>query len=321
MSKINAVTLGLHLLEVEITTRCDLDCLHCYNRTNKEQNLPLSDIIGLLDFAENKGVSKFIISGGEAAKHPAFQELAKILKARRPNLKLVIQSNGSIGQVDLEKVRAFDIVHLSFDAEDSGVRDISVAGTLDTAKRFLAAGIYTYLFSTVHPGNVDKIDYLVDLANKNRVDIGFNLCVPGNNKQLRLSREERLETIKKLHSLYIAKKTPRFTSPLAAVLKGQETESYVGIKGGCTAGIAACVVLPNGDVVPCPFFRLKAGNIYENDLESIWLSSEMFSQLRRRPSFRDPCGTCRYLSYCGGCRARAYGENHDLAGSDPDCIL
>lgn len=313
--------MGLHLLETEITTRCDLDCLQCYNRTNKKQDLPLEEIIKLINFAEANGVSKFIISGGEAVLHPEFKELTDFLKAKKPQLKMVVQSNGLIGKIEIEQVKAFDIVHLSFDTDDSCARLISVKSTLETARKFMDAGIYTYLFATVHPGNIDQIDWLVETANRNGIDIGFNLCIPGENDQLRLTRAQKIETINKLHKLYVAKKTLRFTNPLSAIPKEQKTESYIGIKGGCTAGVAACVVLPDGDVVPCPFFRLKAGNIYEKGLKEIWLESDIFSVLRKRTLFEEPCGTCQYLSYCGGCRVRAYSQTNKLNGRDPDCIL
>ena len=321
MLKTNDATLGLHLLEVEITTRCNLDCLHCYNRTNRNQDLPLAEIIRLINFAERNSVSKFIISGGEAVMHPEFKELVRFLKVNKPKLKMVIQSNGRIAKTDINLLKVFDIIHLSFDVSDSSVRQISAENTLATARKFLAAGIYSYLFATIHPGNVDKIDWMVEVANRNAIDIGFNLCIPGEKEELRLTHKQKQMLVLKLHDLYVKKKTLRFTSPFAAIAKGQETANYIGIKGGCTAGVAACVILPNGDVIPCPFFRLKAGNIYEQDLREIWFRSEVFAGVRDRSLFEEPCGTCRYLSYCGGCRARAYAQNNKLNGFDSECIL
>jgi radical SAM protein with 4Fe4S-binding SPASM domain len=281
----------------------------------------LAEIIKLIAFAERNGVSKVIISGGEAVMHPEFKELVRFLQANKPALKMVIQSNGMIAKTDIEMLRVFDIIHLSFDVSDSSVRQISAENTLETAKKFLAAGIYSYLFATVHPGNINEIDWMVEVANQAGVDIGFNLCIPGEKDELRLTLEQKKALVMKLHNLYAEKKTLRFTSPFAAIAKGQETEKYIGIKGGCTAGIAACVVLPSGDVIPCPFFRLKAGNIYERDLREIWFESEVFMGVRDRSLFEEPCGTCRYLSYCGGCRARAYAQNKKLNGFDSDCIL
>ena len=262
MQKINAATLGLHLLEAEITTRCNLNCAHCYNRTMKNLDLPLADIINLIEFAEESGVQKFVVSGGEAVLHPDFELLARYLKEHKPKVKIAIQSNGLIGQLDIELVKAFDIVHLSFEPDNLGVRESSASKMISMARMFLDAGVYTYFFATIHPGNIDKIDWMVNTANQYSIDIGFNLCIASHKEQLQLLSSQRLTAIKKLHQLYLDKRTLRFTHPFTAILKGQKTENYVGIKGGCTAGVAACVVLSNGDVVPCPFFRIKVGYIY-----------------------------------------------------------
>lgn len=321
MTEICDVRLGMHLLEVEITTKCNLNCAHCYNRTGKKYDMPLERIIDLIGFAEDHGVSKFVVSGGEAVLHPNFDDISDFIGSANLKTKTIIQSNGMIGTVDLDKVKSFDIVHLSFDVDHSDVRRISVNQTLQTARRLIDAGVYTYLFATIYPGNIDKIDWMVDVANESGVDISFNLCIPGDKETLQLMPNQRLSLIKKLHNLYLDKRTLRFSSPYVAVLKGQSTQKYDGIRGGCTAGIAACVILPNGDVAPCPFFRLKAGNIYDQSLQEIWLESRVFNTLRDRSAYVEPCGSCEYLSYCGGCRARAYEQNGKLNDCDVDCIL
>ncbi|NCQ12967.1 radical SAM protein [Candidatus Falkowbacteria bacterium] len=319
MSTINVVKWGLHLLEVEITTRCDLNCGHCYNRNNKSQDMPIAEVIKLIELAEDNNVLRFIISGGEAVLHPDFANLAAYLIEKKPSLKMVIQSNGLIGKHNVELLKGFDIVHLSFELDNSKIRKSSVEYIVDTAHRFIDNGIYTYLFSTIHPGNIDRIDSMVEIANKNNLDIGFNICIPGHRKNLQLLVEQKMYVMEKLYMLYLDNRILRFTSPFVSILKGQIEQEFTRIKGGCTAGVAACVVLANGDVIPCPFFRVKAGNIYEEQLEKIWLNSELFIALRQRSLFNDPCGSCQYLAHCGGCRARAYEETGVFNGFDPDC--
>jgi AdoMet-dependent heme synthase len=283
--------------------------------------MPLSEAVGLAEFAVSKGVSRLIISGGEAVMHPGFAQLSTCLKTIKRQMKIVIQSNGLIGDVDIDLVRAFDIVHLSFEPDESEVRRGSVEKTVVIARKFLDAGIYTYFFATIHPGNIDKIDWMVDVANRSGINIGFNLCIAGHREQLQLSAEQKKSAIRKLYLLHLEGRILRFTSPAVAVLREQQSDRYVGIRGGCTAGIAACVVLANGDVVPCPFLRVKAGNIRETGLEKIWFGSRVFASLRNRPLFDDPCGSCQHLSYCGGCRVVALNHTGRLNGFDPDCIL
>jgi len=307
-------------LEAETTTRCNLDCQYCYNRGKPACDLPLDVILDLIRFSVREKIWRFVVSGGEACLHPDFEALAQFLLEQRPGVETVIQSNGLIGRYDPELLKGFQLVHLSLEPEETGVRETSVAALTETALELKAVGIRSYFFVTVHPGNVEKIDWLVDLANEVGIDIGFNLCVPVRHRdQMTLSPKQRVGAIRKLYQLAESGRILRFTSPFTAMLKGTRSDQYLGNRGGCTAGIASCVVLPNGDVIPCPFFRLKAGNIFEQDLEEIWLGSEMLAQMRIRSQFDKPCGSCEYLSFCGGCRARAYTLTGRLNGADPDC--
>lgn len=48
---------------------------------------------------------------------------------------------------------------------------------------------------------------------------------------------------------------------------------------------------------------------------------EQLKILRRRQEFNQPCGSCRFLSFCGGCRANAYEQTGLLGGADSNCII
>lgn len=74
---------------------------------------------------------------------------------------------------------------------------------------------------------------------------------------------------------------------------------------GCLAGTSYCVILPNGDVHPCPYLPMKAGNVREEGFDLIWQNSQLFNNLRHEP-LKGGCGNCGFDGICGGCRARAY---------------
>jgi len=250
--------------------------------------------------------------------YPEFEKL--ILKLPSGSRK-VIQSNGKISEVDLKLLKKFDAVHLSLEPENTGVREIKVSTTISLAKRLISSGIYVYFFVTVHAKNLNQIEELIALANQEKVDIAFNLCVPfGLNEGLAISREQMEITTRKLHQFYLDKKILRFTSPLVSIVKDVKSSSYIGNRGGCTAGIAACDIMSNGDITPCPFLRIKAGNIFQDDLKEVWLKSELFRNLRRRADYDEPCGSCELLSYCGGCRRRALEKTGKITGNDPLCF-
>ena len=177
--------LGMHILEIEITSRCNLNCLHCYNRPEKDQDLPLEKIKSFFHFAKKYKVSTLVISGGEATMHPEFKKLCSFLmKQKRDGIRLVLQTNGSIIDANpIEITKIFDAIHISFDP--SNLVRLDSSANLLLAKKLLQQGINSYLFTTLHRGNYKDLSKIINLANKNKVPIGFNVCLPteklGNN--------------------------------------------------------------------------------------------------------------------------------------------
>jgi radical SAM protein with 4Fe4S-binding SPASM domain len=95
--------------------------------------------------------------------------------------------------------------------------------------------------------------------------------------------------------------------------------TYAGGAGGCPAGTHYMGIRPNGDVTPCPYLPVFAGNLRRSPLPDLWTSSGLFTDIRRRSSLGGRCGACEMNTHCGGCRARAYGMTGDLMAEDPLC--
>jgi len=94
---------------------------------------------------------------------------------------------------------------------------------------------------------------------------------------------------------------------------------YSGGAGGCPAGTHYMGIRPNGDVTPCPYLPVFAGNLRSAALADLWSSSELFADIRRRNALGGRCGSCELNAHCGGCRARAYGMTGDVLAEDPLC--
>jgi len=95
--------------------------------------------------------------------------------------------------------------------------------------------------------------------------------------------------------------------------------AYSGGAGGCPAGTHYLGIRPNGDVTPCPYLPVFAGNLRQERLADLWDGSELFQAIRRRAGLGGRCGECELQSRCGGCRARAYGMTGDYLAEDPLC--
>ncbi|MDD1680172.1 MAG: SPASM domain-containing protein, partial [Methanoregula sp.] len=75
---------------------------------------------------------------------------------------------------------------------------------------------------------------------------------------------------------------------------------------GCLAGITYCRIFANGDVTPCPYLPVSAGNVRTIPFAEIWNNSKIFTALRDPDLLSGKCGRCQFKTICGGCRARAY---------------
>jgi radical SAM protein with 4Fe4S-binding SPASM domain len=91
---------------------------------------------------------------------------------------------------------------------------------------------------------------------------------------------------------------------------------------GCAAGRGFVYVKANGDVWPCPFVEVSAGNVKKMDFKNIYYESTVFRNLRNREKLlKGACGECNYKTVCGGCRGRALAYSGDYLAEDPRCFL
>jgi len=88
---------------------------------------------------------------------------------------------------------------------------------------------------------------------------------------------------------------------------------------GCLAGTAVCFVSNAGEVYPCGYLPVSAGNVRQERFATIWSESPVFRALRDPEALGGKCGICRYEGICGGCRARAYSDAGDYLAAEPFC--
>ncbi|WP_099157190.1 TIGR04053 family radical SAM/SPASM domain-containing protein [Virgibacillus ndiopensis] len=75
-----------------------------------------------------------------------------------------------------------------------------------------------------------------------------------------------------------------------------------------------------GDVFPSGLLPIKAGNVRQTDLATIYRESEVFQNLRDPDKYKGKCGVCEFRFVCGGSRSRAYNVTGDYMESEPYCV-
>jgi radical SAM protein with 4Fe4S-binding SPASM domain len=88
--------------------------------------------------------------------------------------------------------------------------------------------------------------------------------------------------------------------------------------GSCPAGKYYCRITPDGDVTPCPYMPVAAGNLRATSFAALWRTAPVFGDLRD-PKLGGRCGACEFSKICGGCRCRAYATYGDYLAEDPAC--
>ncbi len=88
---------------------------------------------------------------------------------------------------------------------------------------------------------------------------------------------------------------------------------------GCLAGTGVCFVSHRGEVFPCGYLPIEAGNVRHETFGEIWQSSRLFAELRDPDQLGGKCGICQFKALCSGCRARAFGMTGNYLDEEPFC--
>lgn len=135
-------------------------------------------------------------------------------------------------------------------------------------------------------------------------------------------RAQRLEIARKsgdFSESFIAPGTRAKAAPRLLHGGGGHGQHLSAMTRGCLAGTSVCFISNEGEVYPCGYLPVSAGNTRLAPFADIWRSSPVFEQLRNPGSLEGKCAACRFESICGGCRARAYAATGSFLAEEPFC--
>jgi AdoMet-dependent heme synthase len=89
---------------------------------------------------------------------------------------------------------------------------------------------------------------------------------------------------------------------------------------GCLAGSGVCFISHVGEVYPCGYLPVVAGDLRRQSFPEIWENSKVFRELRDPGNLKGKCGRCEFRNICLGCRARAYAATGDYLAEEPFCV-
>lgn len=316
------------------TQACNISCIHCYRDAGDKRPDELSTEQGkkLLDEMARANFKIVILSGGEPLMRKDIFEL--ITHAKSIGLRPVLGTNGILITEEIaQRLKDAGLARagISLDSTDKLKHDRfrqfdgAWDKTMDGIKACKKVGLPFQIHTTAMNWNEPEITDITDLA----VDLGaaghhvFFLVPVGRGKDIEDTTlqteayEALLERILDKQSEVSIELKPTCAPQFMRIAK--ERGMDMRFSRGCLAGTHYCVILPNGDVQPCPYLPIKVGNVKQTDFDKLWNESQLFNELRTEP-LKGGCGACGYDSICGGCRARAYYySDGDYLAEEPWC--
>lgn len=329
-----------YLISWNLTGRCNLGCAHCYldasSLDDDTGDLTTKEAMGIVDqIGELAPGAMLVLTGGEPLLRPDVYDIAS--HASGSGLTVVLGTNGTLLD-DIAAVRlkrsGVSGVGISLDSTDPSSHE-KFRGMPGSWNRTMQAidylkrnGLEFQLQFTVTKGNYREIPELIELAywkGAKAANVFFLVCTGRGEEMTDITPgqyESMLDFLAGIGEKYEGKMmvrarcAPHFLR--IAQQKLRDSSVMTGATSGCIAGRGYFRITPSGDVTPCPYMPMSAGNIRNESLKEIWKKSALFASFRT-PSYNGKCGECNYREMCGGCRARAYAANGDAMGEDPWC--
>ncbi len=333
----------------ELTKKCNLTCAHC--RAEAED----IDFSGELDFRQIRNVIDdiasfakpiLVLTGGEPLFRADIFDIARY--AGEKGMRVALATNGTLIDSDVaEKIKESGIARasISLDGWDGASHDNfrGVPGAFEKAlqgARFLRENGVEFQFNTtVTRRNVDHIDDILKLAEKESakavhlfmlVPVGCGVQIAETDMISAQKYEETLHWFyhrsREMKMEFKATCAPHYYRIIREEAKKEgrkvsfEKDGMAAMTRGCLAGIGVCFISHVGDVQPCGYLPLSAGNVLENPFHRIWKDASLFKSLRDYDQLKGKCGKCEYNPVCGGCRARAFYSFNDYLEEEPFCV-
>ena len=322
-------------LLAELTYRCPLHCVFCYNPVDFAQQadeLRTEDWFRVLQQGRELGAVQLGLSGGEPLVRDDLELI--VAEAHRLGYYTNLLTSGvglSAARAAALKAAGLDHVQLSFQDSTREINDFLSHTKTFALKNQVAALIKAQdwpmvMNVVIHRLNIDHIDRIIEMA----AEMGAEYLELANTQYYSwayLNRDQLLPTHDQL------RRAEAVTDAWRVRLAGRMRIFFVapdyheGKPKKCVNGWGSMflTVAPDGTALPCHTARMLPGlafpNVRDRGLREIWFDSEGFNRYRGTGWMQEPCASCEHqLADLGGCRCQAFLLAQDPAAADPVCV-
>ncbi len=312
-----------------LSYRCNFDCRHCYSRGLSRPELPLDDLLRIVDDLASSRVAFVNFGGGEPLLDERLWPVARAAAAR--GVRVSLNSNGWL--LDAAAARRLSevpvaSVGISLDGADPAVHDRfrNRPGSFDRAVAALdhlaAAGVPATVSTVIFKGNAASYRRVVELAAAHgaRTVYLHNFKCSGRGMENRDDLDLAPDAWRAFYEDALsyragAPASLAFDDPILALLGAAEP----GAVKGSTCGKLSLHLEPDGTATPCGFIPVEAGDVLRDGIAAVWAGSPVLRKMRDKT----PTGKCRscatYGECLGGCTARAFAATGSFDAPDPHC--
>lgn len=332
-------------LHLEITGKCNLNCLHCYEGKKERKDMSIKTIKSLLKQTEKMGIRRIRISGGEPFIHPKITKVIDLINKKKIRISNII-TNGILLSRNIKVLKNLKYpitVTVSIDGIEP--KTVMVRGIDPKECKKYMDTIESNIFKLKKIGSKIRVNTVINGINlfhlsnmhyyfkKLPID-EWTISIPKikgnfekNIKLLNFSLEDFVIESKKLIKIY-KKETKNnknlfhliipwvFDSSLPKKSKIFTTKNYI-----CSynENNEMCCIKPNGKVTFCTIFDdINFGNINKVSLQRIWNSKKMQKMKLLRIEDLEGCSKCKMIPFCGGgCRVNSYCKYKNFKCKDP----
>ncbi|PIR71461.1 MAG: hypothetical protein CO145_01750 [Candidatus Nealsonbacteria bacterium CG_4_9_14_3_um_filter_37_13] len=249
---------------IEITNKCNFNCVYCYNKNHGNQDMKVKDFERVISILETVGVFSISISGGEPLCHDKFKDICKIIKKSKLNTALM--TNGYFVKKYTQLINTvFDQVYISIDGPEN-IHNKLRMGFQVIIEGLKEIKIRKIMAVTLTKANSNYLEEIIKISKENSFDAIclFVLKPVGRGKEVNDTLSLNGQDLQR-----IKKKITKLKQKIKITFADPTSES-------CYAGKQLLYILPDGTVKPCAYSPFKVGNILHEDWNTLWKKCQNF---------------------------------------------
>lgn len=322
----------MYSLFFELTYRCNLKCVHCYNPKHmNEVELDFDLCKKAIDDAYEIGCFRVTFSGGESTLYSHFLDVVRYAKAK--HMSVEIFTNGQLLASNeylynsIKELFPYRICISLYSAEkDMHERVTDVTGSFDKTDALIRrlksdnmhVQIKNFLLNFNCMDCVGVMKYAKKVGATSVADISLIPTIEGDKKimEYRLDEDE-------LFRLYTNPESPLFIKEDFRPLVVERLMNT----SPCLGGISGLCVTPAAEVTICVSLPYSVGNLQVESLKSIWNGAMSKDETNRLYQWQSvtlaSCKECYqydYCAFCNYCPGMGFLENGYLKRSDTQCL-